>query len=518
MTKDQPRHQIGHPPDGGPTERRGTPTTTITKPFAPDARRIKKAAEGSPQTTDAVDFEDRLKLLSGASTVGDFLRALEVFKHLGTDSIEQLAHQVREESFQKSAYIIRAGESGDCMYVIREGEVQIPIASSTVGGSYRITLGPGQIIGEMALLTGEPRFNDVVALSDCRCYVLEKPAMFDLIRREPEVARFLTTIVGERLLETGRIEKVGKYRLLEVLGRGGMSTVYEGYHPILDRSVAVKMLSHELVYSEDFIEQFRREARILANLRHPHIVQVFDTEEAYGTFFIVMEKLSGMSLQDIIRERRQLDHSRTRQMVIQIASALHYAHQSGIVHCDVKPSNIVVTSGGSAKLADFGIALQRRSGSAPSDEEPGSIGGTPAYMAPEQVLSSEIDGRCDIYALGLTAFSALTGTHPFSSSPVELLHHQVHTPVPRVTDRLPDSPEDLDQFIRIATEKDPGERFQTGKDIIEFFGDDPQPLDVSDLSFRTLTVLFHRSKNAEVDDVIRECSERASAIPGVFVR
>ena len=450
------------------------------------------------------------------------LRSMEIFQDLDRDSIARLAERMREARFEAGTVVIQRGAPGDCMYVLANGEVEIPVRGKGLRGAYSVALGPGQIFGEMALLTGEPRFADVVARTDCYCLQLDKDAVYELIGEEPQVARLLTTILGKRLVESGQIDKVGKYKLVGELGQGGMSTVYEGLHPSLERPVAIKMLSHELVHRPQFIDQFRREARILATLSHPNIVEVLDTEEAYATLFIIMEKLSGVNLERFIDDQGRCAPDHTRDILRQVASALHFAHSRGIVHRDIKPSNIMITPEGRVKLTDFGIAVHREGEASidPDDDDvaPDSVTGTPAYMAPEQILGHPVDGRSDIYALGIVAYKMIAGKAPFRGNDKSVLVQHVQLSLPDLRTIRDDVPDDLAELVARATAKDPGDRFQSAAEILELIGAAPDSFSSSTLSVSTLTLLFPPWRQAAVDDLLDDLRRRAERIPDLLVR
>ena len=456
-------------------------------------------------------------------SVPEMLRSMEVFGDLDRSSIDRLAERIDQVRFEGGTKVIQRGDPGDRMYVLASGEVEIPVQARG-RGTFSVTLGPGQILGEMALLTGEPRFTDVIARTDCLCLKVDKDAVYDLIGEEPAVARLLTTILGKRLVESGQIDQVGKYRLVGELGHGGMSTVYEGLHPSLERPVAIKMLSHELVCRPHFIEQFRREARILATLSHPNIVEVLDTEEAFATLFIIMEKLAGVNLERFISNQGRCEADQARDILRQVASALHFAHTRGVVHRDIKPSNIMITPEGRVKLTDFGIAVHREGESSMDDEAEedeeitDSVTGTPAYMAPEQILGQALDGRSDIYALGIVGYKMLAGKTPFRGSDKSVLVQQVQLDLPDIRHVRPDVPEDLAMLVSRATAKDPEERFQSAAEILELIGAASESFSSSTLSVSTMTLLYPPWRQHAVEVLLEDFRQRAARIPDLLVR
>jgi serine/threonine protein kinase len=386
-------------------------------------------------------------------TVTDFLATVPGFDSLDADSLQKVALSARVQTYADKDHVLRRGDPGDSMQVIRAGHVRVPVFDPT--GRMRVVaqLGAGDVVGEMALLTGERRNADVIAEGDVECIVLDRGTVMPLLEEHPPLARFLTEILGQRLEQAGGIGQVGKYRLLGKLGEGATSKVYEALHPGLNRAVAVKMLGHHLVYDHQFAERFLQEARTIAGLSHPNIVQVFDTEKAYATWFIVMEKLEGTDLQELLRERGRLEPDEAIDFTRQLAQALAFAHSRGIVHRDVKPANAALDEDGTLKLMDFGIAQKVREGGSTTAE------GTPRYIAPESVLGHAVDGRADIYSLGVMTFEMLTGRPLFGANTLkELLQAHVSRPAPPLKSLRPDVPDGLAAFVDGALAKKPGDR------------------------------------------------------------
>src|SRR3954471_24375859 len=201
-----------------------------------------------------------------------------------------------------------------------------------------------------------------------------------------------------------------RYEVLRRIARGGMAEVFLARDLLLDRPVALKVLFREFAVDPSFVERFRREAQSAANLSHPNIVGVYDSGESNGTYFIVMEYIEGRSLAQIIRDDGPLSPDRAADVATDVAAALGFAHRNGVVHRDVKPGNVLLTPSGQVKVTDFGIA---RAEQAEDLTKTGSVMGTATYFSPEQAQGQRLDGRADVYSLGVVLYEMLTGTPPF---------------------------------------------------------------------------------------------------------
>lgn len=266
---------------------------------------------------------------------------------------------------------------------------------------------------------------------------------------------------------------IGPYEILGQIARGGMSEVYRGRHTRLERMVAIKILPVSLAAEQDFRERFTREAQGVATLQHPNIVQVYDFGDLQNTYYMVMEFINGRDLGSIMRETGPLPLKHTLNLLKQIAAALDYAHARGIVHRDIKPSNVMVENEpipgntyARAVLTDFGIA-KLRSGDTGATKT-GMLMGTLNYMAPEQIRSSgQVDGRADVYALGVMTYQLLTGKLPFDAeNPGALMLSHIQTPAPDPRLLKPDLPAHIALGLLRALEKDPALRPATAGEFI----------------------------------------------------
>ncbi len=263
-------------------------------------------------------------------------------------------------------------------------------------------------------------------------------------------------------------QTIGRYRILEHLGEGGMAEVYKAYQPSLDRHVAIKVMHAFLARDADFLGRFEREAKSVAALQHPNIIQVHDFDVHNGMPYMVMEFVAGGTLKNhfekLARANQSPSLAETVRIVREVGRALAYAHQRGMIHRDVKPANVLMGSGGRVILSDFGIAKIL---SGPSFTMSGTTVGTPSYMSPEQSLGQPGDHRSDIYALGVVLYQLSTGQLPYvADTPMAVMLKQVNEPLPPPRSVRPDLPESLERVILKAMAKNPADRFQTAEEML----------------------------------------------------
>ncbi len=261
------------------------------------------------------------------------------------------------------------------------------------------------------------------------------------------------------------VERIGHYRIVAELGRGGMGVVYKAHEQSLNRFVALKVLGEHLTEDPAHVERFLREAQSAARLNHPNIVQIYAVSQDEGRHYFAMEYVSGQSLQQILRSRGTLDSIQAARIVLQTASGLGAAHEQGVIHRDIKPANLMIDERGLVKIADFGLALMTAAVSRLTAT--GMFMGTPGYLSPEQCLDQDIDHRTDIYSLGVTLFEALSGKAPFSGdSPLALLRQIIDVEPPDLADLKPEVDPELRKLVQRMMAKDRDLRVSSCAELI----------------------------------------------------
>ena len=385
-----------------------------------------------------------------AAAPASWLARCQLFSPLPSKSLRLLESCMTEDTFRPGALLLRQGEVGTSLMVLCDGRVEVSVRDP--GGSRHVIseAGPGDVLGEMALLTAEPRTADVLAVTAGRMRVLPAAAFHELAHRHPEISVVLTQLVARRLGGTQRDVLAGKTlggcQIVRRLGRGGMAVVYEARDEESQQRVALKMMSHRLVYDSAAQALFQQEADLVASFRHPNIIRLFGRFAAFHTCFMVMEFCDGDSLDNVIRRHGRLPEGDCRAIVGQLARGLMHAHSAGVVHRDLKPSNVLVNRAGTVQLTDFGLALTAADRDAPGGRV---IVGTPQYMAPEQLAGGRVDHRADYFSLGCVAWELLTGAPLVGETRIEdILRRHAQWRIPDIRDSVPGIDPEWDDLLR----------------------------------------------------------------------
>ncbi len=389
-----------------------------------------------------------------ADTVA-FLSTTKTLAGLPTSVLEHLARRMEARHFAPGEPLMEQGHEGNSMMVIRTGLVQVSIRDAEGVMTVLAQPGVGSVMGEMALLTKEPRSADVIALAEVDALVLAGDDFYALVKEYPDLAVVLTYLVAERLGQAptdGLKDKVlGGYQLKRRLGLGATAVVYSAVQVETEMVVALKMLSHRLAFDESAIERFHQELDIVEQLQHPNVARVYGRFEGFATWFMALEHCDGEDISKVLAANGPMFEHDARAVVGQTARALRHVHEKGIVHKDMKPANVMINLDGTVKLMDFGIALPPPSDTDVRAAGDGLFSGTPRYMAPEQFRMVKGDPRVDIYALGCVAYECLTCFPPFvTDNFAELVQMKMSGKVEPIEELRPDVSKEFCDFINAA--------------------------------------------------------------------
>ncbi|MFZ9928984.1 MAG: Stk1 family PASTA domain-containing Ser/Thr kinase [Ilumatobacteraceae bacterium] len=257
-----------------------------------------------------------------------------------------------------------------------------------------------------------------------------------------------------------------RYEIGKRIGRGGMAEIFQARDILLDRPVAMKVLFPEFATDPAFVERFRREAQAAANLNHPNIVAVYDWGKVNNTYYIAMEYVNGRTLADILKQSGTLTPMQVCDVMSEVASALISAHQNGVIHRDIKPGNILVSTTGQVKVADFGIARALGAGVEQGLTQTGAVMGTATYFSPEQAQGASTDQRSDIYSLGVVMYEMLSGVPPFTGeNAVAIAYKQVHERAMPLDQRLTSAPPEVAAIVAKCMEKSPDDRYSSAEEV-----------------------------------------------------
>jgi serine/threonine protein kinase len=315
-------------------------------------------------------------------------------------------------------------------------------------------------------------------------------------------------VIGELIAE--------RYELEELVGTGGMSSVYRAHDRLLERHVAIKVLHEQFTADGDYVERFRREARAVAQLSHPNIVTVIDRGEHDDRQFIVFEYVDGENLKALVNREGPLPEREAIELALQIARALGFAHAEGLVHRDVKPQNVLLNDGGQAKVTDFGIArsLDVKGGLT----QTGTVMGTSDYIAPEQARGSRVDAQSDVYSLGAVLYELLTGEVPFAGDNfVAVAMQHINKPPPSVRERRPELSPCVDAAVRRAMAKEPRDRFDSMDELCTELSTCLAELDGNGASTGAKTMVIARQPRRRQRRAARPPAGRPSVWPLIML-
>ena len=405
------------------------------KPRKPPKTKNAPPASGSvPPQSDPLSHSTDLTLTSAPAHRG----RLKPLESLNEEILALVRRNMSEQSFEPGELLMKQGDPGTSLMVLAAGDAEVSIEQD---GTRRVLkkVGVGEVLGEMALLTGEPRMATITALTPVSAWVLAADRFEVVAAREPRISTLLTLLLASRLGTLQHDAMTGNtfngYRIQRCLGHGGMSVVYEAEELLTQRRVALKMMSHRLLYDPIALLHFQREADIVESFDHPNIAKMFGRFEAFRTSFIIMELCEGISISQAMTSGIPLPESVVRGVLGQAAGAMAYFHEAGIVHRDIKPSNLMVTKDGTVKLIDFGLA-----GQVDKESLAPALFGTPQYMAPEQMAGESVGVKVDLFALGQVAYEMLTGRRLFTGRSFRSLREQV------LKCRMPDFDNDLPEL------------------------------------------------------------------------
>ena len=438
-----------------------------------------------------------------------FFRHTELLRSLPREAVVPLINHVFYRKVAAGERFITQGEPGDACYVIEQGTCTARVEKD--GQLETVArLKEGSIVGEMSLLTGEPRSAHVFAETDLKLWGLTRTRYDSLDRQYPELRAFLTTVLT-RWFDSRKViaeRRIGKYALTDVAGQGAYAIVYKGLHRDLGMPVAIKMMRHDMAMEPEFIDGFHREAKTIAGFRHENIVKIFDIEEKYRTVFIIMEYLEGRPLRQVLKAAGRLPPQKVVKYVRQICNGLRYAHQRQIVHQDIKPGNIFILPEDQVKIVDFGLSV-------PCGTE-AMMTGTPYYMSPEQIECLPVDIRADIFALGIMTYEMLTGNRPFAETDAwKVMDLHVSQDIPDPAEAEADIPEPLREMIRTACARDPQKRYQGIDEMLDVLSpllevfDLPVESDPSKKTQRlTLSIAHQREHRPQLDRLVKEFQDK----------
>ncbi len=391
-----------------------------------------------------------------------FLLGLKFMSLLPRNTLWAVLNRLQYVEFKEGEKIIEQGVRGDAVYFIQKGGCYV-IVDKPDTELQLSTKKVGDMVGAMSLLTDEPRPANIIAATDVEMWKINRDCFSLLVEEHSKLRNFLAGLVCERLESEGMATDlaIGKYTIDHMIGQGAWAVVYLGHHMSLGRKVAIKLLKHEMSIDPDFHARFVEEAKIIAHMQHRNIINIYDVEVRFNMLFIIMEYLEGHPLDIILKKEGKLPIRQVVDILIQTCSGLAYAHERGIVHQDIKPDNLFLLRSQQLKILDFGLAC-------PFGSEHIEMEGTLQYMSPEQIESYPVDGRTDLYGLGITAFHLLTGRLPYpDDNPAKLREMHLYNDIPDPRDFVKNIPALLAEFIMRCCRRNPDERYSSAESALK---------------------------------------------------
>lgn len=406
----------------------------------------------------------------------EVLLECEAFRTLRTRLLDQVFAASTERRYDANEVVIRQGQRGDALFVVIDGEAAVQVRDHDGTVRTIATLSRASVAGEMSLITQEPATADVVAVTDTRVLVLSAADFDALAAKNPELTIVLTNLVADRLgraLHDGLGGKVlNGYRVLGTVGRGGMAVVYEATELATGERVALKMMSHRLAYQPGAASRFEREARIVEPLEHENIARMRGHFPAFRTEFIVMEFCEGATLGDLLSRHGAFPEDQVKRILGQLASALQFVHERGVVHRDLKPGNVMLTPEGVVKLMDFGLAKEDENLSDDTATHTDTVMGTPLYMPPGQMTGEESGAVIDVYAFACIAYELVAGK-PFHEGRTArgLFQDKLTRRVPPAAEIGRGVSQDLHALLEKGLDNEPENRLDTLGTIVRWKGE-----------------------------------------------
>ena len=376
-----------------------------------------------------------------------------------------LAGGLTERRFGDGDVVLTQGQPGRGIFLVSAGQLAVVLRDEGGGRRELARLGPGDVFGEMSLITREPVTADVVATGPVTAYQLGTDDFERIARQHPELGIVLTYLIGERLgieaLDGLGGKSLDRYRIERCVGRGAMAVVYRAHEDDGEATdtaepIALKMMSHRLVFEPGAMARFAAEADIHLSMQHDDIARLYRRFDAFGTCFLAMEFCDGDDLQKVIDKQGALPEAEVRKITGHLAAALLHLHGRDIIHRDLKPSNVMTTRDGAVKLTDFGLATAACRG---GDVKSGSSLGTPLYMSPEQLDGAPPSPASDLYALGCVILELASGKKAFEArSLAELLARKFDFRLPPARAIGPGVSWTLHRLLKKLLAKDPAAR------------------------------------------------------------